>query len=86
MELVADIRVPDGRGDAVVPLEIEAGISITVDEVELGVALRMPRGRVDVQTTEVSAPLEIEIGAPVNELLLVPEDNKSPLCNLDTKS
>lgn len=38
-----------------------------------------------METTEVSAPLEIEVWTPVDEFLLVPEDNKAPLGNLDTK-
>ena len=39
-----------------------------------------------METTEVSAPLKIEVWASVDEFLLVPEDNKSSLGNLDTKN
>lgn len=41
--------MPDGGGKAVVELEVEVLLSIAVDEMELGVALGMTRGRVDVK-------------------------------------
>ena len=78
--------MPDRRGDAVVPFEVKGRVCVTVDEVKFRIPLRVPRSRVNMETTEVSAPLKIEVWASVDEFLLVPEDNKSSLGNLDTKN
>ena len=77
LELVRDVRVPDGGGDAVVALKVVRRVCIAVDEVQLGVVLGVPRRGVDVQAAEVAAEFEVEVRAAVDELLLVPEDDEA---------
>ena len=45
----------------------------------------MARGRVNMQSTEMTAPFEIEIGASVEEVLLIAEDDESASSDLEIK-
>lgn len=42
LELVRNVGVPDRGGDAVVDFEVETGVSVSVDEVDLWVAFGVP--------------------------------------------
>lgn len=82
LELVRDVRVPDGGREAVVALEVVRRVRIAVHEVQVGVVLGVPRGGVDVQAAEVAAELEVSFWAAVDELLLVPENDKATSSDL----
>lgn len=69
--------MPDGGRDAVVALEVVRRVRVAVDEVQLGVVLRVPGRGVDVQAAEVAAEVEVRFRARVDELLLVPEDDEA---------
>ena len=77
LELVGDIRVPDGRADPVLALKVVGRVPVAVHEVQLGHAVGVPGRRVDVQAPEVAAPRAEPLHGAVKELLLVPEDHHS---------
>ncbi len=77
--------MPHSGGDAIISFEVESRVSVAVYEVELWITFWMTRGWVDMQSSEMTAPLEIEIGASVEEVLLIAEDDKSASGDLEMK-
>lgn len=73
LRLVRDVAVPDRGGQMVVVFELEVGLAVSVDEVELGPALGLPAHRVDMRPAKELAPIVDQPVLGLVDEFLVPE-------------